>query len=159
MIKNLMTKLLLGKTLEEIKTNSFNDGIRFEKEKRHQEKLDTDKWIISNSIGMKGIYISNEWVDPTFFIITDIDYITGNNLPVYKYLNVLTNESGMALIRTVLPADEEMVQAVLKLNPFERWNMCTSKNTLSNMWSKSYPLGNITDSDTLYKRLKEVNFI
>lgn len=158
MIKSRLMEFFFKEELDRLKKQAFNEGSTSARNEREKVMQELDEHKLNRLMGSKGIYIPNEWCDPDFFIITHPEYIGGRR-PAYGYKNVLTGEKGYALINTVLPADEKMVEAVLKLNPFERWNMCTSKNTLSNMWSKSYPLGEITDSDTLRKRLKEVNFI
>lgn len=159
MIKIKLLELFLGKHFDAIKKKAFQEGIRFEKQTRDEERSKTDEYIAQDCIGMKGIFIPNEWVDPNFFTITGSMYISQGSQIVHTYVDALTGKEGMALIGTVLPADEKMVKAILKLDPFERWNLCSSKNTLTNMWSKSYPLGEITDSDTLYRKLKEVSFV
>jgi len=159
MIKNKLLELFFKKELDIVKKQAFNEGVDSNKKDREEMARSLNENNVSMLMGSKGIYIPNEWVDPAFFVITHAEYITQAAHPVYGYKNVLTGEKGYALMGTILPADEKMVKAILKLDPFERWNICTSRNTLSNMWSKSYPLGDITDSDTLLKQLKEVGFI
>lgn len=159
MIKMKLLEMLFGKHLDNVRKQAFQEGIRCEKQSRDDARIKTDQYIAQDCIGMKGIFIPNEWVDPNFFTITGSVYISKGSQLAHTYTDALTGEEGIALIGTVLPADEKMVKAILKLDPFERWNLCSSKNTLTNMWSKSYPLGEITDSDTLYRKLKEVSFV
>ena len=159
MIKTKLLEMLFGKHLDNVRQQAFQEGVRCEKQSRDDARAKTYEYIAQYCIGMKGIFIPNEWVDPNFFTITGSMYISQGSQIVHTYVDALTGKEGIALIGTVLPADEKMVKAVLKLDPFERWNMCSSKNTLTNMWSKNYPLGKITDSDTLYRKLKEVGFV
>ncbi len=159
MIKNKLLKILFGKQIDQIRNEAFHQGVLHEQQTRCLSRSKTDEYLAQEWIGRKGIFIPNEWVDPNFFTITGSMYISQGSQLVHTYVDALTNEEGIALIGTVLPADELMVKAVLKLNPFERWNMCSSKNTMVNMWSKDYSLEEITDSDILYRKLKEVGFV
>ena len=159
MIRSKLFNILFRKQINQIKNESFQEGVQYEQQRCADSKSKIEEYLARDWIGRKGIFIPNEWVDPNFFTVTGVTNISRGSQLVHTYVDALTGKEGIALIGTVLPADELMVKALLKLNPFERWNMCSSKNTTVNMWSKNYPLEEITDSEVLYRKLKDVNFI
>jgi hypothetical protein len=113
---------------------------------------------VEEDIGKKVIYCSNEWEDPLFAIITEKKYL-GNNLQLFAGgINVLTNEEIILFTGSYYYADEKLVDCILKLNPFERWNM-SARYRGYNLWSKAYPNGELTDPVVLKQKLKDVNFI
>ena len=53
----------------------------------------------------------------------------------------------------------QMIDAILKLTPFERWNLSVGKEYVDNMWSKTYPPEKeLTPPDVLRESLKTVGF-
>lgn len=164
MLKQLLLKILT-KEIEQVKDRAYqqgyNDGGNAEYDKRNAERLRVKEIIMKTNIGKKVIYTSNEWEDPVFAIIEDLETFHNVDGAMYKGTNVLTNETVYFFEGTVYLADEKMVDCILKLDPFERWNIKASKTYLGDhVWSKWYPPNKqVTDSAVLKQKLKEINFI
>lgn len=102
------------------------------------------------------------------FVSLIVEYHTTSSVPMLKCKNALyghpgfiTEEFFYVKLGTYLIADELMTNAVLKLNPFERWNLTTGKSfTTSNMWVKWYPeKKELSHPFVLEKALREVGFM
>ena len=163
-LKQLLLKFL-SKEIEEINKKQYDNGCHVGAQmavKDRQEMLTSTKIkIMELDIGENVIYCSNEWEDPVFAVIEGLERFNNTDLPMYKARNVLNDETVYFFNGSVYLADEKMVDAILKLDPFERWNMNLAKGYLApHMWSKQYPpTRNVTDPVILKQRLKEVNFI
>lgn len=164
MLKQILFKLL-NKEIEQIKDRAYKQGYidggnHFYRE-QNAERLRVKEIVMKGNIGKKVIYTSNEWEDPTFAIIEGLEAFHNVDGLMYKGRNVLTNETVYFFEGTVYLADEKMVDCVLKLDPFERWNIKAAREHVdNNMWSKWYPpQKSVTDPEILKQKLKEVNFI
>ena len=138
--------------------DAFIAGAIDRERRQYREKLETNLFSIRDDFGKKVIYCSNEWEDPIFAVIYGVAYITAAKVPMAKGLNVLTGEEVMLDPGSYHYADTKMVDAILKLNPFERWNI-GMRYKYENMWSKAYPNGPITEPEVLRNKLKELGFI
>lgn len=146
---------------QEYINKAFTDG-HWMKQKEYQDNKRINlEFRIKESIGKKIIYCSNEWEDPIFGIVSGVDFITKAKSPMLVIKNILTGDVSLIDPTSYLDADEQMVEAILKLNPFERWNIATGTSiTTSNMWSKSYESGvELMPTEVIRKKLKEANFI
>lgn len=163
-LKQLLLKLL-NNEIRQIKQEQYDQGYTLGKfytdQERRAERLCAKETVMKGDIDEKVIFCSNEWKDPVFAVIEGLQHFGNTDGPMYKARNVLTNETVYFFEGTLYLADEKMVDCILKLNPFERWNMNLSKGYIGdNMWSKWYqPKQDITDPTILKQRLKEVNFI
>lgn len=149
MIKQFFTKYLDKK---------WNAGY-YQRILDERERHDFTKEImLQDAIGKKVIYCSNEWVDPDFVIIDGYETFGSQKLMIGK--EVITNRRVVLHLGSVYLADEKMVKAILKLDPFERWNMSAGKTLLNNMWEKTYPpREELTPPDVLETKLREKGFI
>lgn len=127
-----------------------------------KEQKDTKERILQFEIqdaqGKKIIYCSNEWEDPLFGVVIGVEYVTLAKQPMLVVECALTKRIGFVHPGSYYIADEAMVDCILKLNPFERWNMF-ARNQSYNMWTKGYPNGPITEPTELKKQLKASGFI
>jgi hypothetical protein len=136
-----------------------------------QRREEIQKFEIENAMGKKIIYCSNEWTDPDFGTVVGVAPLSSHRLnsePMLKCKNALFGVQGhnveeffYVMLRTYFMADELMTNAILKLNPFERWNLKTGKSvTTSNMWTKWYPeKKQLTHPTTLEYNLRKVGFM
>lgn len=164
MLKRLLLKLL-GKELEQLKTDQYTSGYRAGeaeakdtiKKKRTADSLSHMQFYI----GKKMIYCSNEEADPVFAIAQSIDTYWSNSQPMYKAKNVLTDEIVYLPYGSVWLADENIVDALLKLTPLERWNLkVTDEVACGYVWKKAYPPRiPLTPPDVLKQKLQAINFI
>lgn len=163
-IKNILLELL-EKEIKLIKEEHYawghHTGKRDAQVEKEEERQRIEISIMEDSIGRKVIYCSNEWEDPLFGIITGVATFTRAGNAMYVVQNVLTKQTHYCFNGTLHCSDEKMVDAILKLNPFERWNMNLAKGYLApNMWEKSYPpIKGPTDPALLKQKLKDANFI
>lgn len=165
MLKRFLLKFLYLE-IEEIRDRArilgYDAGYEDAIKEREAERRRVKEITMNDNIGKKVIYTSNEWEDPSFAIIEGVEVIP-NSIDgfMYRARDVLTNQTLYFFEGTLYLADEKMVDCILKLNPFERWNMNLAKGYLApNMWEKCYPpQTELTDPVTLKQKLKEVYFI
>lgn len=164
MLKQLLLKFL-NKDIEQMKDQAYKqghcDGGNHFYREQNAERLRVKELVMMTNIGKKVIYTSNEWEDPTFAIIEGLESFHNVDGFMYKARDVLNNQTVYFFEGTVYLADEKMVDCVLKLDPFERWNIKSARENINeNMWSNWYPpQRSVTDPVILKRRLKEVNFI
>lgn len=147
---------LFPRAIHNIATTSAFDAVEKERAlvshvRSHQRAYEVKSWL-----GKKVIIITNEWEDPIFGTV--IFYPEKGVEDLIAIQNALSPNTFPIFISpsSVILADDYMVEAILKLNPFERWNIRNRSGM--NMWSKGYPLGSITDSETLKGKLQEAGF-
>lgn len=132
-----------------VSNNEFN-----EKDKQLEEQYN------SNDIGKKIIYCPNEWQDPLFGWIIGTDRVTAGNSLMVKVKNALTDEIVLVHPESFFYTDEMFTLAILKLNPFERWNMKVAKLYYSNlMWTERYRKESISDKQELDYALRKSGFL
>lgn len=165
MLKQLLLKLLYLE-IEEIRDRAhrlgYSAGYEDAIKEREAERRRVKEITMNDNIGKKVIYTSNEWEDPSFAIIEEIEAIPNSaDGFIYRARDVMTNQTLYFFEGALYLADEKMVDCVLKLDPFERRNIKVAREYIKdNMWSKWYqPKQDITDPMILKQRLKEVNFI
>lgn len=159
-ISTLISKLA-SKQIELAKIRAINDGIKIgirkyvkEKEERLEIQYNT------SDVGRKIIHCSNEWEDPHFGIIVGTEKITASDYLMVKSKNVLTGEINHIFPESFFYADELLTLAILKLNPFERWNMSIGKlSHMSLMWNKYYQKEQITPTRELEFKLRKCGFL
>jgi hypothetical protein len=133
-------------------------GARKAIEEKYKENEKIQIFSLESDIGKKVIYCSNEWEDPFFGTMKGVTFVTQAKQPMGVAVNALTGEETMLHPDGYMYADEKMVDCVLKLNPFERWNI-HKRGATDHMWSKWYANGDITDGELLKSKLIEVGFI
>ncbi len=150
-------KWLAKKHISNATQNGYN---RAKKEIEDHKQIILD-FEIKESLGKKIIYCSNEWEDPMFAIVTGVTYVTLSKTPMIACRNVLTNEDSMVFPGGFYYADELLTLSILKLNPFERWNLSVGKLAhMTNMWQKWYkPNSVITPTKILETKLRKVGFL
>jgi hypothetical protein len=159
-ISKIITKLAY-KQIEEAKiqarTNGYQEGIRKywnDKEQRLEHEYNT------RAVGKKIIYCSNEWEDPHFGIIVGTAKVTAGDCLMVKSRDVLTGQIHLIHPESFYYTDELMTLAILKLNPFERWNMSIGKlSHMHLMWNKRYQKSHITSSRELEFKLRKCGFL
>lgn len=117
------------------------------------------QYVVEDAQGKKIIYCSNEWTDPLFGTVVGSQLVTQSQQPMLVVECALTGQAFLIHPNSYYHADKKMVECILKLNPFERWNMSSTQCHRSNIWEKSYPNGVITPSCKLLEMLKQVGFI
>lgn len=150
-------KDLIQKTEEKAAIAGYNLA---KQEIEDNKRIDLE-FSMKEAIGKKIIYCSNEWSDPLFAIVTGITHVTLSQQPVLACKDVITGEDSIVYPGSFYYADELLTLTILKLNPFERWNMSVGKlSHMTNMWNKWYPpKESITDSIVLESKLREVGFL
>jgi hypothetical protein len=136
-------------------------GYNLAKREIEDNKKTDLEFLMKEAIGKKIIYCSNEWTDPLFAIITGVTHVTLAQQPMLTCTNVITGEESIVHPGSFYYTDELLTLVILKLNPFERWNMSVGKlSHMTNMWNKRYPpKEKITDPIVLEDKLREVGFL
>lgn len=110
MLKQPLLKFL-NKDIELIKDQAYKqghcDGGNHFYREQNAERLRVKELVMAANIGEKVIYTSNEWEDPVFAIIEDLETFHNVDGPMYKGTNVLTNETVYFFEGTVYLADEK----------------------------------------------------
>lgn len=159
---SIIEKLISKLFSKQIAAFKFEAYAKYELEKTKDREL--KEKLISNglheAIGKKIIYCPNEWSDPLFAIATGVIYVTKSDRPMLECTNVLTGETSMVHPGSFYYADELLTLAILKLSPFERWNLSVCKLThMRPMWTKSYPRQSVTPTDELEDKLRKSGFM
>ena len=167
MIKSLFNKFVLWLADDHIRAARRLAYVTHET-KATQRREEIQKFEIENAMGKKIIYCSNEWTDPDFGTVVGVEYFTKDNNPILKCKNALFGVQGhnvedffYVMLGTYIMTDELMTNAILKLNPFERWNLRTGTYvTGSNMWGKRYPeKKQLTHPSILEYNLRKAGFM
>jgi hypothetical protein len=167
MIKSLFNKFVLWLADDHIRA-ARRLAYAAHETKATQRREEIQKFEIENAMGKKIIYCSNEWTDPDFGTVVGVEYFTKDNNLILKCKNALFGVQGhnvedffYVMLGTYFMADELMTNAILKLNPFERWNLRTGTSvTVSNMWGKWYPeKKQLTHPSTLENNLRKAGFM
>jgi hypothetical protein len=142
-------------------SSATKNGYNSAKKEIVDQKQNILEFEIQESLGKKIIYCPNEWEDPMFAIVTGVDYVTLSKAPMITCKNVLTSEASMVFPGSFYYADELLTLSILKLNPFERWNLSVGKLAhMNNMWQKGYQPNHIINSaERLEQKLREVGFM
>lgn len=113
-------------------------------------------------VGKKCMYFPNEWTDPCFFIGMEVreEPKFGDGIMLVGKELFTGNEVYM-FPETVYEASPKMVNAILKLNPFERWNLSKQHYRFEKAykWEKTYASDKRTPAPELRKKLQVLNFI
>ncbi len=152
-----LAKDIIQRTEEKAAVAGYNLA---KQEIQDNKRIDLE-FSMKEAIGKKIIYCSNEWTDPLFAIVTGVTHVTLAQQPMLTCTNVITGEESIVHPGSFYYADELLTLAILKLNPFERWNMSVGKlSHMTNMWNKWYPpKEKITDPIVLEDKLREVGFL
>lgn len=127
-------------------------------ENYRNRKID-DEYSIRKSIGKKVIYCPNEWQDPCFLTIQDITYVSKAENPMAVGLDALTGEVIYVWPNSYFPADAKMIKTVLKLNPFERWNMSVGRlSHMSLKWDSKGTKKELTHPSAIIVKLIQCGF-
>lgn len=159
-ISKLISKLASKQIKEakiQAKTEGYQEGINKywnEKEQRLEHEYNT------SAVGKKIIYCSNEWQDPHFGIIEGTERVTTGHRLMVKSKDVLTGETHFIHPESFFYTDELLTLAILKLNPFERWNMSIGKlSHMHLMWNKRYQKEQITPTREIEHQLRKCGFL
>ena len=145
---------LVQDVLDSVYAKGYNASV----EHRAAEKLKSDIFSLEEDLNKKVIYCPNEWEDPLFGTIVDVTYVTKAKQPMGVVKCVLTAETGLVHPGGYLLADGRLVDAILKLNPLERWNL-TKHWPSSNKWTKSHYEDECSDPEELRNKLLMAGFI
>lgn len=116
--------------------NSFNDGYRLKEKQISDDACIFLDFQLKRSINKKIIYCSNEWEDPIFGIVNGFKLFGNLQKPFLSVKNILTNEICYIDCNSYLTADFKMVQTILKLDPFERWNLTTDTDGVNSFFGE-----------------------
>jgi hypothetical protein len=145
------------RAIHDLVTSAAYEAVQTEQQLIANVRAQQKVYEIKSWLGKKVIILTNEWEDPVFGIVRFYPMLKGGEdlIAIQDVLNP-DGDPIFTLPSSILPADDKMIEAILKLNPFERWNMRNRSGI--NLWSKNYPLGPTTDSKTLARKLQKAGF-
>ena len=134
---------------------AFREGYHTAKNESFESRKCSEVFEMEMLLGLKVIVLSNEWEDLLVGTAVRIEYITKASQPVLVIKNCFTGREVLTFSQ-VLQFDEETLVALLKLTPYERWNIRVPHCPVK--WDKK-KIEEITDPGTFYNKLKDINFI
>lgn len=91
-----------------------------EVERRHAQRVTDDHYLANLFLGQCCIFVPNEWEDPVVGRVEHIDVTRGVLCHVFDYVR---NEP-QVFIGFPMHYNEQRLNALLKLDPFERYSLC-----------------------------------
>ena len=76
-------------------------------------------------LGKRVVYLPNEWQDPFFGTVVGSGPRNTTEVVVADFLTELNNNKVLISYKSLYHADRLFVEAILKLDPMERWNLLT----------------------------------
>lgn len=159
MLHGLIIKVLswlFPATIKVLVANSEHQGYLAYIESRKKFRDNEDDFLIKEWQDKPVIFFGNEWEDPVIGHVVGPLRTFNTSEPMAAVKNVLNDQTYHTWYSSLKYADYEMVTAVLKLNPFERWNLYTRAHV--NMWSKGYPNGSIRTPKEIMDILESKDF-
>jgi hypothetical protein len=95
-----------------------------ELEKHHNDRHEIQILCIETNVGKPFISVTNEWDNPMIGIVLDVEFVTAGLFPIAKVYDFVTNK---VLLRgnTRIPFNRYNLEAILRLDPYQRWNLVT----------------------------------
>ncbi len=91
-----------------------------EVERRRERRTSDDQYLANVFLGQRCIFVPNEWEDPIVGRVEHIDLSRGVLCQVFDYVH---NEP-QTFIGFPMHYNEQRLEALLKLDPFERYSLC-----------------------------------
>lgn len=158
MFRDLFNKLIHKIASKQI-AQAFNQGYFHKLQETIDNRRIDDEYVIRQSIGKKVIYCPNEWQDPVFVTIDNIVYVSKADNPMAVGVDVLTGQSVCLFANSYFPAYAKMIKTVLKLNPFERWNMSVGRlSHMSLKWDSKGTKKELTHPSAIIIKLIQCGF-
>lgn len=157
LIEKILTKLF-PKTMKQFGQRRFNEGINYQITEYREQRVKDKQFESTKWIGLKVLAFGNEWEDPVFGYVV-AHGPNGENAPQPDMVwmrDVMTNEVHLGFVSALSLADNKTIDAILKLDPFERWNIRSARR--HPVWSKNYPLGQITKPEDIRQKLIAIGF-
>ena len=131
---------------------AVNLALCSDQQRRNEESDKINSFQYYEQLGSIVIYTSNEWTDLVIGTVIRIDHITQNNCPVLIIDDILSSEERMILTHQVYPFSREMREAILKLNPWERWNLKSLNSPVP--WNKPKQSSQLLTNSEILNMLK-----
>lgn len=163
-----MFKTLLKRMTKSLMDQSRRDGYRDGYDEACRVKIrERDEIEYSNmteEIGTKVISCINPYSDPVFGIIENVIKFRETHPCMYVVKNALTQANHHCFYGTLHKADPALVEAILKLDSFERWNLSKRRYVgpylSDNLWASPGESDTVsTPPDVLRKKLIDVGFL
>lgn len=132
-------RYLFPRIFESIENLAYNKGWRARTQEDENFRKFTKEQAVTEWLNKPVIFFGNEWEDPIIGIAFKVvdSSVFNTNEPMVKVYDYITNKTFYTWTSSLLYADMKMIYAILRLNPFERWNIRSRMSV--NVWEKSYP--------------------
>lgn len=142
---------------------SFNKGVLSGKNvgasealyQRITDQKESDLFELQKFMDQKIIVFGNDWEDPFFGYGTGIELITKAQQPVLCFKNAITGEVSVTFGKVFL-YNESLMNAVLMLNPYQRWELATGQNLLM---TENDKLSDLTPPEEMVSTLKDIGYL
>lgn len=159
MLISLIKKILFfifPRTMESIVRASEHNGQMLMIEERRKSKVLDNQYVLAEWIGKPAIFFGNEWQDPVIGIVIEQANLTNTSELMVRVKDYVSGDDHYVWASSLLFADKPMIDAILKLNPFERWNIRSKVSV--NLWCKKYPNGEIKTPEEIKNCLRKNKF-
>ena len=159
---NRIKNLLFPNTLkEDILSETWKAGHDFAI-RQHEAEVDRGRDIsyhvqLARLLGKRVVILPNEWQDPTFATVIGPYGSSNTEVELQEFFSKTPLKFPYPY-KSLYLADRKLVEAILKLDPMERWNLSAGKAFNSNLWKPQGKDDHYTPSDVLLKKLDDNNF-
>lgn len=159
---NIIKNLLFPNTVnEDILSEAWKAGSDFAI-RQHQAEVIRGRDInyqvqLARLLGKRVVILPNEWQDPTFATVIGPYGSDSKDVELQEFFSKIPLKFPYPY-KSLYLADRKMVEAILKLDPMERWNLSAGKVYNSNLWKPQGKGDHYTPSDILLKKLEDNNF-
>lgn len=136
-------------------------------EKAQEDEDDRERikiLCIEIDIGKPFISVSNEWQDPVIGIVLGVEFVTLGKCPIAKVYDFVTDQV-VYCGNSRIPYSEYNLDAILKLEPYQRWNLVArsnidpNKRTDDETCSSPEQIKEILKNNSFYEVLPELEAI
>lgn len=144
---------LFGLITKEDHNFEVQHAILEEKQKNREQREQLNTLCIEVDIGTAFISVTNEWDNPIIGIVLGVVYVTAGNCPIALVYDFISNQVVLCG-NARLPYTDYNLDAVLKLDPYQRWNLI-ARSSLEP--SKSKYKDDCLDAEGIKSILKDRN--
>lgn len=159
---NRIKNLFFPNTLkEDILSEAWKAGHDFAI-RQHEAEVDRGRDIeyhvqLARLLGKRVVILPNEWQDPTFATVIGPYGSNRTVVQLQEFFSKIPLKFPYPY-KSLYLADRRMIEAILKLDPMERWNLSAGKAFNSNLWKPQVKNDHYSKPEELLKKLEDNNF-
>lgn len=138
--------------------NRYLEGMTVQRERDIQQREEYKLADMKMMIGKPVIGISNEWENPVIGTVIGIEFITQAQQPIPIVRCAITGKEFITFSK-VMPFTMQRFEALMKLNPYERWCLVDNQNPHAHRSSSMPKLPTLFTLEDYIEVLKRKDFI